>query len=764
MSHFRPLPAPNSNSDEAPKKSGPSRAKSHRDGFLDALRAIATIRVVIWHAFGASIISWFVAAIPAMFFVFGSLLAASIEKRRRITPVLRDRFRRISLPLAAFAVATWTAIALSPHSVDFDLPRLVTWLIPIVDPGTASWEGGWLSSPLWFLRMIVWLLLLAPILLPLTNRFPRSTLAALIAAVFITDMASRQQSLAVSGIPTLWWKLGDVALYGAFTVLGFWHHYGLLQIQKRKLGLIIGASAIGAVAWFTTQPVPLGVVNNSHPLHLFVGCAWLAAALLFRSRITAATLRPNISRALAFMTRRSMTIYLWHTTAIAGSIWLLNGSDIEFGPFRPVAFLLLVAIGTYVLTLLFGWAEDVGANRRAQIQHIKLTPTRRPTRSAAVLVGSLAVVLTTGNLVTAGSTSQSARKPPPIPSQQPPAPDFTSKASIQKPLKPVPLDRLPATLDSMLKDWQKTNKATGAQAQVITADGQSFIAARGEELNGDKLHAANSFDIASITKLMTATLVYKAADEGLVDLDAPLPHLDAMPNFPYSDKLTPRLLLSHRSGLVNYRDTARYMEDSTSITTPQEAVQVSSGEPLGFEPGSSRNYSSVNYIILGFLIEQIYNRTYDDILNEELLVPLSLQHTASLPPVPGEPNYSTAGTLTNMGDLTSMTMAILRNKALLTEESFAAMTDIDPESGLGAGTIGFCPCGDDGNGTFSFHSIGHYGSDTLAVYVPTLDIVVAFRATDGIHSEGRLEKTIELVNQLAQVVHISVANAQIPAA
>ena len=52
-----------------------------REGTLDIIRAIATIRVVLWHTFAAPILSFFVASMPTTFFLAGSLLAASLDRR-----------------------------------------------------------------------------------------------------------------------------------------------------------------------------------------------------------------------------------------------------------------------------------------------------------------------------------------------------------------------------------------------------------------------------------------------------------------------------------------------------------------------------------------------------------------------------------------------------------------------------------------------------------------------------------------------------------
>lgn len=743
---------PNSESD---LRSPQIPSASVRDGFLDAIRAIATTRVILWHAFGFSLISWFVASIPAMFFVFGSLLAASLE-RRSWWAVAKDRFERVLIPLWGFTLLTWSAILIAGKSDDFPIWRFVTWIAPVVDPQYLSWEGGWLSSPLWFLRMLTWLLLLSPLLFFAVSRRPFISAFVLVTFVFASDVVARHPNLIVEAIPTLWWKLGDVALYGGFVTAGILHNQGVFKSISKKQWIIVATSTgVAALVWRFTQPVPLGVVNNSHPLHMLVGIAWLSLAFAFREYISNLACRPIFSSYVRFATRRSMTIYLWHTTVIAGILWLLAKLNLDLGFARPVVYLVLIATGVYVVTLTVGWIEDLAARRRPSLHGIQLMKSiQAKWQTAIALIVAMFAMAGTGNLVAAGTSTESIHRPPPIPSQQPPRPEFVTQLGLPN-VVPVAESQLNGALEKAIKTWMKSNGAAGVQVQLLDANGRNWSAVAGTQVDEKtSVKQTDSFDMASITKLMTATLIYRAADEGRIDLDAPLPHLDALPDFPYRDMLTPRLLLSHQSGLVNYRDTTRYMSDKSLVTTPQDAVNASSGEPLGFQPGEKRSYSSVNYLLLGFLIEQTYGETYEDVALHELMQPLGLASTFMLASAPGEPNYSTGGTLTTMADLVHMTYRILRDRALLSPESYAAMTSIDPEYALGAGTIGFCPCTLKESGK-SFYSLGHYGSDSLVIYVPTLDVVVGLRVTDGLHSEGRLDKSIDLATHLGQLVAVS---------
>ena len=82
-------------------------AKPPRDGFLDVMRTIALVRVVIWHAFGIPWISWVIATMPMMFFVAGSLLASTLD-RKPIATMYRRRLKRLLVPYWFYSLAVLT--------------------------------------------------------------------------------------------------------------------------------------------------------------------------------------------------------------------------------------------------------------------------------------------------------------------------------------------------------------------------------------------------------------------------------------------------------------------------------------------------------------------------------------------------------------------------------------------------------------------------------------------------------------------------------
>ncbi|MFD7665103.1 serine hydrolase domain-containing protein [Streptomyces sp. NPDC059788] len=137
------------------------------------------------------------------------------------------------------------------------------------------------------------------------------------------------------------------------------------------------------------------------------------------------------------------------------------------------------------------------------------------------------------------------------------------------------------------------------------------------------------FQLGSVAKVYTATLVMQLAESGALDLDAPV--VSVLPEFATADAeatktITTRQLLSHTSGLTCdfTLDTgrgddclARYVEAARDV-------------PLDGPPGTF-SYSSVGYNVLGRLVEVLTGQVWDQALKDRLVGPLGLRRTMTLP-------------------------------------------------------------------------------------------------------------------------------------
>ncbi|HWD83169.1 MAG TPA: serine hydrolase domain-containing protein [Kribbella sp.] len=142
--------------------------------------------------------------------------------------------------------------------------------------------------------------------------------------------------------------------------------------------------------------------------------------------------------------------------------------------------------------------------------------------------------------------------------------------------------------------------------------------------------ADSVFQIGSITKLWTATLVMQLVDEGKVDLDVPI--RTYLPEFRIADenaaaRITTRQLLSHTAGFEGdiFTDTGR------GDDCVEKFVQELRGVAQLFPPGEQFSYNNAGYCVLGRLVEVLRNSPYDVCLREYLITPLGLTHTAPGP-------------------------------------------------------------------------------------------------------------------------------------
>ena len=138
------------------------------------------------------------------------------------------------------------------------------------------------------------------------------------------------------------------------------------------------------------------------------------------------------------------------------------------------------------------------------------------------------------------------------------------------------------------------------------------------------------FQIGSISKVWTATLVMKLVEEGLVDLDEPV--VTYLPDFKVADadvtqRVTTRHLLAHTSGIDGdlFLDTGR--GDDAVEKYVEACANLKQNHPLG----ATMSYCNSGYTVLGRLIEVLRGKTWDAVLREQLFTPLGLTSAGTLP-------------------------------------------------------------------------------------------------------------------------------------
>jgi D-alanyl-D-alanine dipeptidase/CubicO group peptidase (beta-lactamase class C family) len=134
--------------------------------------------------------------------------------------------------------------------------------------------------------------------------------------------------------------------------------------------------------------------------------------------------------------------------------------------------------------------------------------------------------------------------------------------------------------------------------------------------------------VASVSKLFTATLAVLLAEQGRLDLDAPV--TDYLPDFApetrYTTSVTVRHLLGHRAGLVRESPVGHYFDP----TAPGLADTVASlnDTELVSEPGTAIKYSNPGPGVVGRVIEVVTGKSFEDAVQEMVLRPLGMQRSS----------------------------------------------------------------------------------------------------------------------------------------
>ncbi|WP_033288812.1 serine hydrolase [Amycolatopsis jejuensis] len=138
------------------------------------------------------------------------------------------------------------------------------------------------------------------------------------------------------------------------------------------------------------------------------------------------------------------------------------------------------------------------------------------------------------------------------------------------------------------------------------------------------------FQIGSISKVWTATVVMQLVDEGLLDLDAPI--TDVLPELKLADEaankaVTMRHLLSHTSGIDGdfFTDTGR--GDDCLEKYVALLGDLAQNHPIG----ATWSYCNAGFSVVGRVIEKLTGGTWDAAMKERLFTPLGLGHTGTLP-------------------------------------------------------------------------------------------------------------------------------------
>ncbi|MGX1196722.1 serine hydrolase domain-containing protein [Parvibaculum sp. MBR-TMA-1.3b-4.2] len=163
--------------------------------------------------------------------------------------------------------------------------------------------------------------------------------------------------------------------------------------------------------------------------------------------------------------------------------------------------------------------------------------------------------------------------------------------------------------------------------------------------HGQPVDAKSLFQVASLSKWITAWGVMVLVEQHRIELDAPVSRYLTRWHLPPSefdnDKVTVRRLLSHTAGLTDGLGFLGYPPDTPLPTIEEELTHADDTLPgargvtrVGARPGSRWRYSGGGYLILQLLIEEVTHESFDDFMHRAVLRPLGMTSSTFVDPDP----------------------------------------------------------------------------------------------------------------------------------
>jgi CubicO group peptidase (beta-lactamase class C family) len=183
-------------------------------------------------------------------------------------------------------------------------------------------------------------------------------------------------------------------------------------------------------------------------------------------------------------------------------------------------------------------------------------------------------------------------------------------------------ERVAAVVDSIARE--AIGRKVLAGMVVIAVHRSDTFLARGYGLadleNDVRMTAAHVFQLASVTKQLTAAAVLTLVGDGRVALDAPITRY--LPDAPVQGRtITVRQLLAHTSGLSDYAESPRIPALKRLDLPPDSLLALIATTPPYFEPGEQMRYSNTGFALLGRLIERLSGQPYATYVEQRVLRP-----------------------------------------------------------------------------------------------------------------------------------------------
>lgn len=188
--------------------------------------------------------------------------------------------------------------------------------------------------------------------------------------------------------------------------------------------------------------------------------------------------------------------------------------------------------------------------------------------------------------------------------------------------KVFPAQNQVAPIDSFLKAQINAHQIPGLSVAIIENGDAAFVKTYGKAVLEHNISTTpeTAFQLASVTKLLSATAILTLVQEGKLDLNQKVNYY--LPDLPDSwSKLKVIDLLAHQSGIP---DLLALQFNFGSVDLALDSARKIG---LEFDPGEKTVYSGGDYVVVMKLIETLTGLPFQEFLDERLLKKLGMNHT-----------------------------------------------------------------------------------------------------------------------------------------
>jgi CubicO group peptidase (beta-lactamase class C family) len=188
-----------------------------------------------------------------------------------------------------------------------------------------------------------------------------------------------------------------------------------------------------------------------------------------------------------------------------------------------------------------------------------------------------------------------------------------------------------AEIESFVQDEMAAQRVPGLALGIVENDRIVYIRGFGKaDDSGQAVTPETPFIIGSVAKSFTALAIMQLVEASKIDLDAPVQRY--LPWFRVADEkasaeITVRHLLNHTSGISTKTGRTYQGDGDTSDTALEQAVRRLKSAGLTAPVGSKHQYSTINYSVLGLIVQTVAGRSYESYVQTKIFYPLQMQNS-----------------------------------------------------------------------------------------------------------------------------------------